>query len=103
MKQLISLVYKVTGELMKSQGDGPTITTELSYYPILQEIGTLYLQYRGIPNSKMQKQMNLLTPLLKQLSGDTKPMYLTPKELVQKLPSLTLSQLSSEILWLSTL
>jgi hypothetical protein len=100
MKMLTNLLYQLTGKLMKTTS-GTLTTSELPYYGMLQELGELSLQYEGMPTSKMQKQLNLLIPLMKKLSGDTKPMYLTPKELLQKLPSLTIKQLCTELLWLS--
>ena len=100
MKMLTNLLYQLTGKLMKTTS-GALTTSELPYYGMLQELGELSLQYEGMPTSKMQKQLNLLIPLMKKLSGDSKPMYLTPKELLQKLPSLTIKQLCTELLWLS--
>lgn len=102
MKLLTTLLYQLTGKLMKPTS-GTLTTSELPYYGMLQELGELSLKYEGLPTSKMKKQMKLLTPLLKKLSGDTKPMYMTPKELLQNLPTLTLTQLSTELLWLSDL
>ena len=102
MKTLTTLLYQLTGKLMNTTS-GTLTTSDLPYYGMLQELGELSLQYEGMPTSKMQKQMKLLTPLMKKLSGDTKPMHLTPKELLQKLPTLTLTQLSTELLWLSSL
>ena len=53
-----------------------------------------------MPSDSLKQQLSNLSGLLKKLSGDTQPMYLTPWELLQKMPTLTLGQLCTELNWL---
>ena len=101
MKLITDLLYKLTPQLNKT--NSLTLTKDTPYYKLLETLGQLSLSYEGEPSNKMKKMIGNLTGLLKKLSNGTEPKYLTPKELMEQLPTLTLSQLSTEILWLSNL
>lgn len=100
-KQITNILYQLTPKLKTLKPD-QTIK-DSPYLPILQTLGQLSLSYEGEPSNKMKKMIGNLTGLLKMLSNGTEPKYLTPKELISQLPTLTISQLSSEILWLTNL
>jgi hypothetical protein len=100
-KQLNQLLYLLTKKL---SGSNPTTkTTDLPYYDLLKSSYEDGLTYNDSQSSSTKGKLKNLSGLLKKLSGDTQPKYLTPWELLEQLPNMTLSELSTELNWLYNL
>ena len=98
---LLMSVVKQTPQQKLECGD--TKVSELPMYGTMLYLGELVLTNDKELSNKNKKLLSNLLSVVSEYSDPYPPMYLTPKELVQKLPELSLGQVVSEVKWLSGL